>query len=289
MKKTVLTLAVALGMSGAFAQTTTTTTVTTPAPEGSPILSKKGERFLPEAGDWGIVVSANPFLEYIGDFFSTTGGSSPMNTWADDMVVTGKYFATEKMAYRAKLRLGFGSAKDETIVPHSTTANTFVTDETKYSYSNITIGAGMEWRRGKTRLQGFYGGEALINFGRGNDDNALEAGKTEMTYGEALSATNQNGGSSRTLEVKNGSTIGITIRGFVGAEYFIFPKMSLGLEYGWGLGFSKTGEGERTEERWDAAATTPAVVKTTTKTGGSSSFGIDTDNSGGMITLGFHF
>ena len=289
MKKTILTLAVVFGISGTFAQTTTTTTTTTPAPEGSPIMSKKGELYLPEAGDWGIVVSANPFLEYIGDFFSTSGGSGPMNMWANDMVITGKMFKDAKTAYRAKIRLGFGSTTNETIVAHSTTANTFVTNETKYSYSNITLGAGMEWRRGKTRLQGFYGGEALLNFGRGNGSTSSSAGKTEMTYGEALSATNQNGGASRTLEVKNGSTMGVTVRGFIGAEYFIFPKLSLGLEYGWGLGFSKTGEGETITERWDAAATTPAVVKTTTNTGGSSSFGIDTDNSGGMITLGFHF
>jgi hypothetical protein len=54
MKKSLTLLALVLGMSGAFAQDLT---------------SKKGEPFLPEAGDWGLGIDANPFLEYAGNFF----------------------------------------------------------------------------------------------------------------------------------------------------------------------------------------------------------------------------
>ena len=55
MKKTALALALAFGISGAFAQDLT---------------SKKGEPYLPEAGDWSIGIDANPLLNYMGNLFS---------------------------------------------------------------------------------------------------------------------------------------------------------------------------------------------------------------------------
>ena len=57
MKKSIALVALAFGVSSAFAQDLT---------------SKKGEPFLPEAGDYMIGIDANPFLNYLGNFFGKT-------------------------------------------------------------------------------------------------------------------------------------------------------------------------------------------------------------------------
>ena len=83
------------------------------------------------------------------------------------------------------------------------------------------------------------------------------------------------------------------VRGFIGAEYFIFPKMAVGAEFGWGLGMSSTGEGSTKTENWDAVGL--AAKTTTSKTGKSGSFGLDTDVNGaqmmptGALMLTLHF
>jgi hypothetical protein len=268
MKKTSLVVALALGVSSAFAQDLT---------------SKKGELILPEAGDWGISVSATPFLNYVGNFIGGNGlNAAPSFTYlSTNQSIMGKYFVDEQTAYRGGLRINFGSTSSAVKVPVIPAAVpvTYVDDVTKVGGSNIGLTAGWEKRRGKTRLQGFYGGE--LGF-------ALGTSKTTTTYGNAVSVDNPV---TRTKEIKGGSTLGFGLRGFIGAEYFIFPKMSIGGEFGWGLAFSSTGEGETTTESWDGTA----VVTTLTKTGKTSSFGFDTDNMNsvfgpaGTIRLGLHF
>jgi len=116
----------------------------------------------------------------------------------------------------------------------------------------------------------------------------LGSSKTVNEYGNDLSVDNPI---FRVAETKVGSTFGLGLRGFIGAEYFILPKISIGAEFGWGLAYFRTGEGEATIDSWDGTA----VVSTTANTGKSSSFGLDTDNlnsvfgPAGTIRLGLHF
>jgi len=269
MKKTTLLLSLAFGVSSVFAQDLT---------------SKKGEPMLPEAGDWAIGISAAPFLNYAGNFIGGNGlNVAPTNNFlSTNQSILGKYFVDEKTAYRAGIRLGFGSVSTSTKVPTvpATTPATFVDDVVKVGGTNIGITAGMEMRRGKTRLQGFYGAEVGI---------ALGSAKTTNTYGNAITTTNPV--PSRVTEAKAGSTFNLGLRGFIGAEYFLFPKISLGGEFGWGLALATTGEGETTTEGWNGTG----VETTVTKTGKTSSFGVDTDNMNsvfgpaGTIRLSLHF
>jgi hypothetical protein len=268
MKKQTLFVALAFGVTSVFAQDLT---------------SKKGEAILPEAGDWGLSVNANPFLNYAGNFIGGNGlNTAPTaNFLTTNQTITGKYFVDEKTAYRGGIRLNFSSASTATKVAAipATTPATFVDDVTKVSGSNIGLTFGLEKRKGKTRLQGFYGAELGVMVG---------TAKTSNEYGNALSADNPI---FRTAETKLGSIFGLGLRGFIGAEYFILPKMSIGAEFGWGLAYTRIGEGESTVDSWDGTA----VVSATTKTGKSSSFGLDTDNMNsvfgpaGTIRLGLHF
>ena len=199
MKKINLLLVAAFISSSIFAQ------------EQQGLTSKKGELFLPETGEWAISINASPFLSYFGNFIGGNGlNAAPnFNYLTTNQTIIGKYFIDSQSAYRAGVRVGLKSDAQTTKVPATGSPSTQVDNKKTDSGSNIGLTAGKEWRKGKTRLQGFYGAEAEID---------LSSASTSYTYGNALSSTNTT---SRTTESKSGSKFGIGVRGFIGAEYFI--------------------------------------------------------------------
>lgn len=273
------------------------------------LTSKKGEAYLPEAGDWAIGFDGTPFLGYVGDLFNGTQnnnvnatwtGNQPMNTGIlNGGTIYGKMFKDETTAYRAKIRIGFGSSSTKNFFDTSAVNPATVVeleDEMSTSGFALTLGGGIEKRRGNTRIQGFYGGELLIAFGSSSesytygdtyDDNNLATYTTNFQTG----ATTNNAG-PRVTEVSNGSVMQIGLRGFIGVEWFLAPKVSVAAEYGWGLAMTSQGDGTRTTEEWGLAtptATANSLITKETTQGGTSSFGIDTDNNGGTIAIFFHF
>ena len=300
MKKSIALVAMAFGVTSAFAQDLT---------------SKKGEPFLPEAGDYAIGIDANPFLNYVGNFFGKQNNNTAP-TWGfanNNFTITGKKFKDATNAYRASVRLGFDNAstKTETADRASTSAVTYpalpamVTNKYSHSNTNIAVSVGIEKRRGKTRLQGVYGAEAGISYGSSKDKytygNALAASGTVVNVSAAGDGMNGNanittdtyGNAARVTVKKSGATFGIGVRGFVGAEYFVAPKVSIGGEFGWGIGFSMTGASKTTTESIGGA--TPAVGTQEVKGGKSSGFGFDTDNRNALfgpsasLRLNLHF
>lgn len=309
MKKSILAMAVVLGATTTFAQDLT---------------SKKGENYLPEAGDWAIGIDAVPFLNYVGNFFGKTNDNNYANGIWDfnnpNMVITGKYFVEDGLAYRAGIRLGFGSDKGTEMVADRAFTGTNpwpaapseVENTYKMGATNIALTAGMEWRKGTTRLQGFYGAE--IGFG-------ISSTKNTYTYGNALTASTAtpvvdvtaaddmggnimvvqdgqgNNQDARILTDKSGMNFSLGLRGFIGAEYFFLPKMSLGGEFGWGLVLGINGKNSTTYEvsGITAAGTDEQVEEITMEGGKSSSFGVDTQNVNplfgpiGRLNLTFHF
>lgn len=310
MKKSIALVALAFGVTSAFAQDLT---------------SKKGEPILPEAGDWSIGIEATPFLDYAGNFFGKTvkNNAPTWNFLNGNNVIVGKYFVEANKAYRAGIRIGFGSNTERAMVADRAAAsNTTVTfpsanamKENEWKHSNTAFGltGGIEMRKGKTRLQGFYGGELGIFFGSSKD---------KFTYGNALVATGTNpvlvsnadafagannvnaappiqgvAGSARATERKNGSTFTFGVRGFVGAEYFVLPKISVGAEFGWGIGLTSRGKTSTTWESIGASsgATANTVGTTTIEGSKSGSFGLDTDNINNLwspsaaLRMNFHF
>jgi hypothetical protein len=232
------------------------------------LVSKKGEAYLPVSEDWAISINASPFLTYAGNFIGGNGlNIAPsFNFLTTNQSIVGKYFIDDKTAYRAGIRIGIGSnTTSNSLIPAipATTPVSYVKDEVKTSNTLIALTAGKEWRKGSTRLQGFYGGEAGISLGSSG---------TSYTYGNPITASNSG---PRVTDTKNGTTFGIGVRAFIGAEYFILPKISIGGEFGWGLALTSSGEGENTTESFTAGA-----AKSTTIKGGpsSSSFSIDTDH-----------
>ncbi len=266
MKKSIALLALAFGVTGAFAQDLT---------------SKKGEPILPEAEDWAIGVDAVPFLNYAGNFIGGNGSNSAptWNNYGANNTIVAKKFTDAQNAYRVIFRLGMRnqSFKNEVLQPVASTsaAVTFPTkagvveDKASRSSTFIGIGVGMEKRKGKTRLQGFYGADVFIWYSSSKDkfkyantlvqqnatgtqdpdvDPNNSAYSTDWNSVAASTFTTSNLGSGitnitgatswRKLSEKSGGQFGLGVRAFIGAEYFVMPKISIGGEFGWGLGLA---------------------------------------------------
>jgi hypothetical protein len=224
--------------------------------------SKKGTPILPASGDWSIGVDASSLLDYAGNLMNGNNSAFVFD-WQNPGVITGKMMKDDNTAYRVGLRLGFGSTT-ETNQEVDFGGGPVDSAEVKVSGSNINLAAGLQKYRGQGRLKGFYGAEAAIG---------LSSGKETWD--------GSDNGENYSAEVKAGSGFSFGVRGFIGVEYFFAPKMSISGEYGWGLSLDSVGEGE--------VSTSYGGVSSSSKTGKSSSFGLDTDNAGGAINLNFYF
>ena len=297
MKKSLILAALLIGAGSAQAQLT----------------SKKGEAYLPAAGDWSIGIDATPFLTYMGGFLSGAGAVAPTQNFLNaNQTIIGKYFKTDKMAYRGILRIGSSSqnwsnmvAKTGAAAPTYPNLGETVEDTYKEKSMNIAIGGGLEWRRGSTRLQGYYGADVLI--GMSNSGRSYEYGNALSTTTAVASTDWSTGGNpanltvdtygnaARNTEVKDGSVFGLTLRGFGGVEYFVLPKISIAGEFGWGLSFASAGASSTTLESVDNLSGAPVSIGSQTIEGGKGgTFSIDTDRNltgtaSGALRLNFHF
>lgn len=280
------------------------------------LTSRKGEPILPEANDLAISFDAVPFFNYAGNLFSgsTSANTSPGASWVEPntMTITGKIFKTPKTALRGTVRLGLLSSKESAIVNDAATTTPPVfpapyptrEDVHKITQSNIGVGIGKEWRRGKTRLQGVYGIEGMIwrsterhtyEYGNALSETIVvdtTANGTTYNFGSNI-MTDQYGNTARIKEEKMNPVFGFGIRGFVGGEYFLFPKISVGAEYGWGIGIAATGEGFVIIESVGGSPAQKGEQKITS--GKGSGIGIDNDINGGtgsgttQLKVSFHF
>jgi hypothetical protein len=241
------------------------------------LTSKNGTPILPEAGDWSIGFDASPVLYYFGNLFNNTSGNNVGMNFVDSAVIVGKYMKDDATAYRGKVALNFGSGSVESN-PGSTTSDSLNNPSKTSTSSNfIKLGLGLQKYRGKGRLRGFYGAEAEVGFG---------GGKNTYEFAKDGDATNQ-GLVNRTTEFKKSGTFLFGVRGFVGAEYFFAPKISVAAEYGWGISFKSNGATETTTEQFDITSGT--VVTKTSDGAKDSDFRVGTDNASGSIVLSFYF
>ncbi len=283
---------------------------TTPT-EDPTLKSKKGTPILPETGEYALGVAANPFLGYVGNIFHgvATSGSPTFNTPGNptnNIALFGKKMLPQgftKTAYRARLLMNLGTTSNRATIAQDTAFGTtldpkFVTDIQTIKRNDIILAAGKEWRRGKGRVQGIYGFEGIIN---------LSTLNFKYTYGNTMDSINNaplttNLGNNnivagaapradvRKIAEKTGATFGLGARGFVGVEYFFAPKISIGGEFGYTLGYSYQSKGKVTTEQWESVtAKTKQVTQQVYNNSGIRSFGLGLDNLGGSINLLFYF
>ena len=182
------------------------------------LVSSKGEQYLPKQGDWSIGFNVGNALTFVGQAFNGSPSNSGQNLFEGQNFVgfgegvfssthsvltfVGKKFDTDNTATRYIASFNFNLSKDK--------------DVDAVSSVGLVAGYGKEWRKGTTRLQGYYGVDGLVGF----------ASPAKKQFG-----------------------FGIGAQGFAGVEYFIFPKVALGAQYTYGVGFEYASDGNTEKNR----------------------------------------
>jgi len=243
------------------------------------LTNKKGAQVLPESGDWAISVKADPFISFatnlVTGFAGVSDGSSvAFNQYQEDQTIVFKKFTSSTTADRFIANFGHTSNTEVSSVSELdadglVVADKFVDNTSRERTSHIGLGYGKEFRKGAGRLQGYYGADAMLY---------LEGGSTTNTYGNDITRTQE---SSRLLKSKAGLAFGLGARGFLGAEYFFAPKMSLGAEFGYGLSVYMQGAGKSNTETWNATDGAGETETDGTSSNYGFSMGFDQEIDGG--------
>lgn len=250
-----------------FAETDTDTDV---------LVNKNGITILPKQGDIAIGMCMNPIFTYLGNAFNgNVFNSAPTADFLsypvgiNNLYISGsapqssqiflKYFLEDKAAVRVSFEYtGINTydnqyVQDDAAILDDPLSNAETEDMLNVKGSTIVLGAGYEIRRGDTRLQGYAGGNIYF---------LIQNSKYLYSYGNPISDLNQeptsvnwggnilpNGG--RKTAQYNGQTMGIGLGGFLGVEYFIIPRISLGAELGYGYMYYKQGHTDYDYEIWN--------------------------------------
>lgn len=261
----------------------------------------------------------------MGNFLSSAGNTAPTQEFLNaNQTIIGKYFVDANKAYRGILRIGINSTNQtKQIGKYGATPGVYpalpelVEDKYTEKSSFVGLGGGIEFRRGKTRLQGYYGGDVMLSFSNssrsfeyGNALNDSTGSSTLENTMEAVTSTfigsdgsslnvgayikDTYGNAARINSVKDGSMLALTLRGFAGVEYFVLPKLSIAGEFGWGLTFANMGASTTELESVGSNGTNTVVGSQKIETTKAGSFGIDTDrnltgSASGALRLNFHF
>lgn len=259
--------------------------------------SNRGVSLLPEAGDFALGIEATPFLEYLGKLF-TSGNSAPTFNGVDNMIY-GKYFLEDNRAIRVKLRLNIYQdqhkgtvANDAEIATNPLNSLATAVDVQKINTQDVELYVGYEFRRGRGRVQGFYGGEVSLGY---------NGGKAIYDYGNPMTELNQNPSTTnfgsnvavpgqRVTESRYGSQFSFGLGGFVGVEYFFAPQISVGGELGLGFKYSTRGQTENKMEAFDAASNQIQTLENRTRNANdlAQTVGLRTRTYGNIFLM-FHF
>ena len=213
--------------------------------------------YLPKSGDISIGFDATPFLEYAGNMFSGFSGKNTLNLGAGNQTIYGRYYIADDAAVRFNLNVNNYTDVDKDLVDDVVDTGTkTVTDEIKVKGNSVSLAIGYQKFRGEGRLRGYYGAQVGYTYAK--------AGITDNVYGNALTATNTNGGIPRVLEVNPSATSTFGLGGIVGVEYYVAPKICVGVDVNltWAVTMANS-YSETTTERWDGTAL--KVVTETTK------------------------
>jgi hypothetical protein len=186
----------------------------------------------PRAGNFGVGIAANPFFQYIGNFFGKTHvNTAPSANLASNYHLFGKYFTSDNSALRAGLHLNYG------------VESTFFgpDDENRLNETALLFGLalGFENRFGSERIQGFFGPSLGVGYSTERDIYSYDATPVQGSI----------------LERSYGTDLSFALGGFAGVEYFIWSNFAIGTELGLGLNVSTSGKGRIEYQGMDDAET----------------------------------
>lgn len=272
------------------------------------LLSKKGIPILPEWGEFALGISANPFMEYFGNFVNgNTFNPSPpfefpQNPSTVALALFGKLMLDDNTAIRARFGVNVGTVINKQVIAQNQVmpdplAPLFVEDWQRVNFTSILLAGGYEKRRGQSRVQGIYGGELVfamfgtnIEYQYGNAVSFDFNAPITANFGNNIVTGSTAAAVSRVTEDKTGMNFFIGLRPFVGVEYFFAPKVSIGGEFGYTIGATIQNRGKVTTETWNSLTSSVATIQRDVYTNnGVTSFSASLENLNGSLTLLFYF
>lgn len=310
MKKTVLIAATLFSSILAHSQDTVKVIIV----DDQVVRNKKGNEILPRGGDIALGFNTIPILDMIlgtvnrATPFAGSGNVVQYTSNSNNQIV-GKYYLDAKTAIRARVGINTLSgsitnqvqnaqaafdASKGTADDQAAAALIKVDDKLNFQKNNVLLSVGIEKRRGYRRLQGFYGAE--LGFG-------TTGSRQSVTYGNAFSdqfpvqytsnfnsftTANQSptnpGRTARNLESKNRGGLRVGLRGFIGIEYFIFSKISIAAEYGWGYSVTTRKGAKSKQEVYNNGQNGPQVITEEVNVDSKENLkGFAVDNNNGSI------
>lgn len=281
------------------------------------VLTAQDEKdYLPQAGDLAVGIDMQPVYGFFGNIangdvgngLGQFGGEDPFGMTG--ISIMGKYMLDKTTALRVNVGINKDviktysySREDKPILSQENPlSEAKVEDLNKSNIAAYSIAAGIEFRKGKNRIQGYLGADLVFG---------LEKQRYQFSYGNILTDVNQMptrtnynnapGGFpgapnianvtywSRTYATESYmSNILAGVAGRVGVEYFIVPKLSFGGEVSLLIG-------ERFQKlaytKSEGYNPTTAQVETHTELmrPASRQFHIGTEDLGGKLFMMFYF
>ena len=277
--------------------------------------------WLPQAGDFSVGFNFDPIATFVGNMFNNTVGNNlaaPAGQTLTDRFaggmphmasIMGTYMATDRLGIRANIGLAISTRTDRAYVQDDAAKffNPYSTLEGLDRHKKLDLGAsfsvGVEYRVGKRRVQGVFGLGATYGFWGIRKDsysyyNAITAGNQNPsqaglagTYVNPKFATDYSFiDNPRLLEMSGdvGHSHVAGIYGSVGVEWFVAPKISLGLNVNLLLDYQWTAARTQKWEGWNNILRERQEI-TIHDTAMQDGFTFTTDNIGANLYVAFYF
>lgn len=273
------------------------------------------KQYLPEAGDWSIGFDVKPVFKYVGGLFNNYNQQSTLENFPagqpsiykpvenhEDFEdyqyyptasIMGRYMLTDKLAVKANVGIVLENDKSGAYVSDDAAtildplSQSKVGDYENTRTTGFSLQAGVEYRLGKKRIQGVFGGGILFG---------LQNCKKVYTYGNEMTLINQMPTSSyqynegyrllRSFSKQPDYFAGLY--GSAGVEFFVAPKVALGAEMSLCAGYSIKQQKFTVSEGYNRS-TEVIETKTDLVEPLTSGFQLSTRNLGGSLYLAFYF
>lgn len=286
--------------------------------------------WLPAAGDFQIGFSLDPIVTIGNAIFSggVTAGAfhggqnGAAGTPAYDFTgegmrnniasIMGSYMLTNNLGIKANigfnLLAGHDAAyvNDDAALFYDPLSRAKVEDRVKYKDLTMSLGLGAEYRVGKKRIQGVFGGGVMYGFTALNE--------VKFSYGNQITAANQaptiDAGTlaaawgpsgfgyigsiadmpnARTTKVSSNGAQWAGVYGTIGVEYFVAPKVSVGLNVNLNICYEWTNQTYAQVEGWSTVESIKRTDFTELIKPMEGRFEFSTKNIGANLYMAFYF
>ncbi|MBR3937758.1 MAG: hypothetical protein IKJ66_07525 [Bacteroidaceae bacterium] len=278
------------------------------------LTAQEDKDYLPKAGDLAIGIDMQPVYSFFGNLANGDAGNGLGQFGGEDpfgitgISIMGKYMLDNTTALRVNVGINKNVTKtysysiDDEARFLNPLSEAKVQDLNKFNSAGYSLAAGIEFRKGKNRIQGFLGGDVVF---------AVDKERYQFSYGNVLTDVNQIpsrtaynnvpagfpsapaianvGYWTRTYATESyACTVLAGVAGRLGVEYFIVPQLSFGGEVS--LMVAKRFEkGSYTKAEGYNPTTAQVETHTELMRPASSQFHIGTENLGGKLFMMFYF